>query len=185
MNNFMNGNKSDKAYKNIVDEIANDREINESLPIIIPYFAGERTPINDSEAKAIFFGLSLSHNRWDIYKSILEAIAYTIKDNIDEIKKITSINNIYAIGGATRNDMLLQFISDICNCKIKIPKIYAGAPFGNAILAYKAYDNDINMNNYIKIEKEVIPDRKKENLYNKRYFIFKRLYNDTKYLLNL
>lgn len=187
MNNFMNGNKSDEAYKNIFEEVINDREINESSPIIIPYFAGERTPINNSKAKAIFFGLSLSHSRGDIYKSILESIAYTIKDNIEEIKKITSVNNIYAIGGATRNDMLLQFISDICNCKIKIPKVYVGAPFGDAILAYKAYDNEIDMNNYIKIEKEVIPNSKykKQNLYNKRYFIFKSLYNDTKYLLNL
>ena len=185
MNNFMNGDKTDKAYKNIFEEVVNDKEINESSPIIIPYFAGERTPVNNSKAKAIFFGLSLSHSRGDIYKSILEAIAYTIKDNMDEIKKITSIHNIYAIGGATRNDMLLQFISDICNCEIKIPKVYVGAPFGDAILAYKAYDNDVNMNNFVKIEREVIPNLKKQSLYDKRYFIFKSLYNNTKHLLNL
>lgn len=185
MNNFMNGNKSEEDYKNILDEVINNKEINEASPVIIPYFAGERTPINNSKAKAIFFGLSLSHNRGDIYKSILEAIAYTVKDNMDEIKKLHAVNNIYAIGGVTKNDILLQFISDICNCKIKIPKVYVGAPFGDAILAYKAHDNDINMNNYIKIEREIIPNIKKSNLYNKRYFIFKSLYNDTKYLLNL
>src|SRR4029079_2589155 len=44
--------------------------------ILLPYFSGERTPIHDPHAKAVLFGLNLTHNRGDIYRAFLEGIAY-------------------------------------------------------------------------------------------------------------
>ena len=44
--------------------------------ITLPYFSGERTPIQDPNACGIIFGLNLTHKREDIYRSIIEGISY-------------------------------------------------------------------------------------------------------------
>ena len=43
---------------------------------MLPYFSGERTPIHDPHAKGVLFGLNLTHTRGDIYRALLEGIAY-------------------------------------------------------------------------------------------------------------
>ena len=44
--------------------------------VLLPYFSGERTPIHDPHAKGVLFGLNLTHTRGDIYRALLEGIAY-------------------------------------------------------------------------------------------------------------
>ena len=44
--------------------------------VMLPYFSGERTPIHDPHAKGVIFGLNLTHTRGDIYRALLEGIAF-------------------------------------------------------------------------------------------------------------
>lgn len=44
--------------------------------VILPYFSGERTPIHDPHAKGVIFGLDLTHQRGDLYRAVLEGIAF-------------------------------------------------------------------------------------------------------------
>ena len=46
--------------------------------ITLPYFAGERTPINDPDARGVLFGLTLQHTRAHLYRSALEAVGSAI-----------------------------------------------------------------------------------------------------------
>ena len=43
--------------------------------VMLPYFSGERTPIHDTDAKGVIFGLNLTHTRGDIYRALFEGIA--------------------------------------------------------------------------------------------------------------
>ncbi|MGL5722163.1 MAG: FGGY-family carbohydrate kinase, partial [Brevinema sp.] len=125
---------TEDVYTVLLNE-ANEVETSRQSPLIVPYFAGERTPIFDPHAKAIFFGVTLNHKRGDLFRALLEGIAYTIKDNIKEIKELAPVEKIYAIGGGVKNPILLQLIADICQVEVIIPDIDIGAAYGDAYLA--------------------------------------------------
>ena len=52
-----------------------------------PYFAGERTPLLDPDAKGAIFGLGLTHTRADVYRAFLESVGYGIRHNIDRMRE--------------------------------------------------------------------------------------------------
>jgi xylulokinase len=104
--------------------------------ITLPYFAGERTPINDPLAKGAIFGLTLDHTRAHLYRSALESVGFAINQHFkifDEHK--APIHKIMATGGGTKNSVWLQIISDITGQEIKTPLNTIGACFGDAMMA--------------------------------------------------
>ncbi|NCB41427.1 MAG: carbohydrate kinase [Clostridia bacterium] len=104
--------------------------------ITLPYFAGERTPINDPLAKGAIFGLTLEHTRAHLYRSALESIGFAINQHFkifDEHK--APIHKIMATGGGTKNPVWLQIIADITGQEIKTPSNTIGACFGDAMMA--------------------------------------------------
>lgn len=54
--------------------------------LMLPYFAGERTPITDPRARGVIAGLTLSHTRGDLYRAALEGTAYGVRHNIEAIE---------------------------------------------------------------------------------------------------
>lgn len=82
--------------------------------LLLPYFSGERTPVNDPNARGVLAGLSLFHKKGHIFRAILEAIAYGIRDNIENIEKAgLPVRKAVAIGGGTNSEVLLQIVSDV------------------------------------------------------------------------
>ena len=70
--------------------------------ITLPYFSGERTPINDVNAKGLIFGLSLSHSRAHLYRSCLEGIGFGLRHNIEAMADVDALpQRLVAIGGGT------------------------------------------------------------------------------------
>src|ERR1700760_521639 len=68
--------------------------------VFLPYFSGERTPIHDPNARGALFGLNLLHTRADIYRALLEGIAYGTNHVIDAyIEAGQTPHSIYAVGG--------------------------------------------------------------------------------------
>lgn len=172
--------KEQDVYTKLISEI-NNKSITQNSPLIIPYFAGERTPIHDPEAKAIFFQVSLNHTRGDLFLALLEGIAYTIKSNIEALQEFSPIGKIYAIGGVTQNFTLMQLISDICGIDIVIPDGSIGASYGDAYMAARyALDNNISIKDWVPIKHIVKPDYTLKSLYEKRYNIYNSVYSSTR-----
>ena len=87
--------------------------------LTLPYIAGERTPLNDPEAKGVLCGLSIHHTRKHMYRSALESIGYSVSQHLDIFRKNgVEIKKVYAVGGGTKNKYWLQIICDICGCEI-------------------------------------------------------------------
>ena len=55
--------------------------------VLLPYFSGERTPIHDPHAKGVLFGLNLTHTRGDIYRALLEGIAYGTQPYLRDLSR--------------------------------------------------------------------------------------------------
>jgi len=177
---------SGKSYDSMIKEIENIKLGSEGL-ITLPYFAGERTPINDPNAKGLIFGLSLKHTRAHMYKSALEGIGFSINQQIKIMESHDGvyIDTIYASGGGVKNEFWIQIVSDIVGKKIVIPEITLGASYGDALMsaiAIKAegYNSFSELTNFIKIGKTYIPNMENHENYKSYQKIYDSMYETTK-----
>ncbi|WP_407359704.1 FGGY-family carbohydrate kinase [Microbacterium sp. LBN7] len=107
--------------------------------LVLPYFAGERTPIQDPDARGVIAGLTLEHERGDLYRAALEATALGVRHNVETMRAAgADIRRIVAVGGGTQGRLWLQVISDVTGLDQEVPETTIGASYGAAFLAATA-----------------------------------------------
>lgn len=102
-----------------------------------PYLAGERTPHMNPDLRGSFSGLSLANNQHDISRSVLEGVAFSLRDALDVIAPLSTLKSALATGGGSQSPFWLQMVSDILNLPLSIPGFNQGAAYGAALLAFK------------------------------------------------
>jgi xylulokinase len=154
--------------------------------ICLPYFSGERTPINDSSAKGVFFGLTLHHTRAHMYQACLEAVGYGIEQHFRGYKELgMETKKIIAVGGGTKSRRWMQIVSDICGKKFFIGGVY-GAAYGDALLAALgtgAFVSIEDIGKRITYNGEIFPDFENTGKYRPFVDIYTQLYHKTKDLM--
>lgn len=155
--------------------------------ITLPYFAGERTPINDPLAKGLVLGINLSHTRAHLYKSALEGIGYSINQQIKimEAHEDVSIDKIYAVGGGVKNETWIQLVADILGKTLSTPKITVGASYGDAMMAalgvkHSGFESFASLTNFIQSGKEYLPNQENHEKYQCYQEIYNQLYEVNK-----
>ena len=152
--------------------------------VFLPYFSGERTPIHDPNAKGTIFGLRLDHVRGDVYRSLIEGIAYGTRHVIETFEDAgTQTNNLYAVGGGTKNDLWLQSTSDITGIDQIVRENTIGASYGNAFLAAfsMGFVKREMIENWNPTKKKIIAEV--YEVHDRNYEIFKSLYEVSKHLM--
>lgn len=155
--------------------------------IVLPYFSGERTPINDPHARGIIAGLSLSHGRAHLFRAALEGIAYGIRHNIAKFYDAgAAIEEIVAVGGGTTGDTWLQIVSDVTGIRQLVPQNTIGASYGDAFLAgcVAGRVTPADLSGWVTIERVVEPNPAVRLLYDHLYERYLRLYDQTKPLIH-
>jgi len=106
----------------------------------LPYLGGERTPHNDSAARAAFLGLTHGNDRPALTRAVLEGVAFAFRDNLAALRATgTEISRLLAVGGGARSEYWLQVIATTLNLSIDIPKSGEyGAALGAARLGLMA-----------------------------------------------
>ena len=155
--------------------------------LMLPYFSGERTPINDAQAKGVIAGLSLNHNRNDMFRAALEGVAFGVRHNLETFSQMgASVKRILAVGGGAQSDIWPQIISDVCGVKQGMPRTTIGASYGNAFLAGCAVGllqySDINR--WVKVDRWIQPNVARKPLYDLLYQDYLDLYNSTKSIMH-
>ncbi len=148
--------------------------------VFLPYFSGERTPIHDPSAKGVLFGLNLTHTRGDIYRAVLEGIAYGTNHVIETYVEVGQApRRILAVGGGTRNRVWSQATSDVCGRNQLICGQTIGASYGDAFLAALAVADvrrgDIATWNPVAAEIVAEP----AEVYRRQYGVFRDIYERT------
>ncbi len=177
----------DIKHNNIFEKLS--KEAQSSPPgsngiIFLPYFSGERTPIHDTHAKGTFFGLNLTHKRSDFYRSIFEGISYGTKHVFDTFEDLNILpNNLYSVGGGTKNKLWSKTTSDIIGINQKLRKITLGASYGDAFLSALACKDvkKMDITKWNKVSNQI--KHKKNKTYEKGYKYFRELYENTKNLM--
>ena len=149
--------------------------------LVLPYFAGERTPLFDPAARGLICGLTLNHGRGHIYRALLEATAFGVRHNLEAMEEAGArIDRIVAVGGGTKGDLWTQIVTDVTGRPQEIPQQTIGAAYGDAWLAGVATglvepDSDWNP-----IASVVRPDPDAAPVYERLYEMYLRLYTSTR-----
>lgn len=149
--------------------------------LLLPYFSGERTPIHNPDASGSFFGLNLTHTRGDMYRAMIEGIAFGTNHVMKTYAELDqSPARLLAVGGGTKNNLWLQATSDISGMDQLVCKNTIGASYGNAFLAAVAIgaaerEDIVTWNPVASTIKAV-----SNPVYEKHYQLFRRLYEQTK-----
>ena len=157
--------------------------------ICLPYFAGERTPLNDPAARGVFFGLTTHHTRGHMVRAALEGIAYTVAVHVDIIERDHGlpVENIMLVGGGTKSPVWMQAIADVCGRCVSTAKVTVGACFGDALmaaLAGGAFDSWDELGEKLGVAQTIAPDREAHELYVRRRHVFDELYARNKDLMH-
>jgi xylulokinase len=153
--------------------------------VFLPYMMGERSPIWDTDARGMFFGLSLNTSRADLTRAIMEGAAYALKNNLDIMEQSgNQVRVLRIIGGSSKSQLWNQIKADVLNREIEVIQGSGGAPLGNAILAGMAVgfypDPEFVLDHVIQLKTKVSPSESMNNFYRKKYEIYLELYQQNK-----
>lgn len=104
--------------------------------IYLPYLMGERSPLLDSDARGVFFGLSAIHTRGDLVRAVMEGVAYSQRQCLDVFREMgVDVSDMAVCGGGGRSPLWRQILSDLYGCLVKTIASEQGPALGAAILA--------------------------------------------------
>jgi xylulokinase len=102
----------------------------------LPYLAGERTPHADPLARGCFVGLTLAHTRGHLARSIMEGVAYALRDSLTIIRELgVPVREIRASGGGSKSRLWRQIQADAFGHDVVTLAAEEGPAFGVALLA--------------------------------------------------
>ncbi len=102
----------------------------------LPYLMGERSPINDTDARGAFIGMSMDTTREDMLLAVLEGVGFALRDCIEIARKQgIAITKSTVCGGGARSKLWRQIIADILNVELVTVAVEEGPGYGAAMLA--------------------------------------------------
>lgn len=157
--------------------------------VFLPYMLGERSPIWDSYARGVFFGVSLNSTRDDFIRAVLEGAAYGLRQLCELAEKVTGkkIQEFRAIGGGAKSEVWSQVKADVTGKDIIALDVNDMAPVGAALLAgvgIGCFKDVYEASDCIEktIYKKFVSRRDNDEVYDKRFATYKKLYPQLKEL---
>lgn len=120
-------------FKNTKDsEMYSQRVKDSNGVIVVPTFVGLGSPYWKSNVKGAMFGLTRSTSKYHITRATIEALAFQTKDILEAMKEDSKLNlsSLRVDGGASMNDFLMQFQSDILHTEIIRPDVFESTALG-------------------------------------------------------
>lgn len=150
--------------------------------ILIPHLIGAGAPHWNPYAKGILYGLSLGHQRRDLYRAVLEGVAFEVKKNIQVFKELRiDPTELLLTGGGSRSDFWNQIYADVLGITCVRNVIEEATSLGAAILAASGAglfpDVAKAAENLCKVDKKWVPNEKNNRFYNEIYKFTYDLYD--------
>lgn len=148
--------------------------------VMLPYFAGERTPLFDPDARGLVLGLTLHHGRGHLYRAALEGTAFGVRHNLEEMHAAGgTARRLVAVGGGTKGGLWTQIVSDVLGRPQVMPSVTIGACYGDALLAARATGLSDGAG-WNPPAATVEPDPAAGELYDGLYAVYRALYPATR-----
>ena len=164
-----------------------DNDLGNNHVYFLPYLMGERSPINDTDARGTFTGMRMDTQRKDVIQAVLEGVAFAIRDNL-EIAKASGIkiDSSSLCGGGAKSPLWQRILCNILNIPITIPQTEQGPGYGGAMLSMvgaKEYENvKACADMFVKAKATIYPEKEIAERYEEQYKKFQKIYPSIKNL---
>lgn len=153
----------------------------------LPYLMGERSPINDTNARGTFLGMTMNTTRADMVQSVLEGVAFAIRDSFEVAKGLgLAIPRSNLCGGGANSPLWRQIMANVLNIPLNLLQTEQGPGYGGAMLAMVAcgaYDSvRFAVDALVRVSSTVEPEHTLAGRYEARYQQFKEIYPSVKSL---
>ena len=164
-----------------------DDKLGANRVFFLPYLMGERSPINDTNARGTFVGLSMDTTRSDMVQAVLEGVAFAIRDSFEVAKSLgLNIERSKLCGGGARSPLWQKIIANVLNISLDLPQTEEGPGYGGAMLAMvgaSAYESvGACADALVKTKATVTPNPEIAARYEDRYQQFSKIYPTMKNL---
>lgn len=177
---WLRGISGGVSYEQLTEEAATAPPGSDAL-VVLPYFAGERTPLFDPKARGLVSGLTLSHGRGHLYRAVLEATAYGVRHILEFMQEVGGeAERFVAVGGGTKGGLWTQIVSDVTGREQQLPEETIGAAYGDALLAARAVGLVEPETDWSRIVDTVGPDEENREVYDELYRVYRELYPATR-----
>ena len=169
------------------EQIDMEENLGQNRVFFLPYLMGERSPINDVDARGTFVGLSLDTTRRDMVQAVLEGVAFAIRDSFEVARSIgVRIDCSKVCGGGAKSPVWRKMLCNILNIPLDLPQTEQGPGMGGAMLAmvgaglYPSVKECADA--LVSVKETVYPDPKLAAKYEQKYRQFKKIYPSVKEL---
>jgi xylulokinase len=150
---------------------------------------GERTPHLDPNARGALVGLTASHTRAHVIRSILEGVAFSLRDSFTIFGEMgVPVNSIRLGGGGARSRLWRQIQADVYGKEVEVVEAEEGAAYGAAILAgvgvgmWKTVDEACAA--VVRVAARVKPTGEAVAVLNRQYQAYRKVYSATRSIFN-
>ncbi len=168
------------AYELLAKEAAPVPPGSEGL-IFLPYLQGERTPHLDAYARGGWIGLTASHTRRHLVRSVLEGVAFSLKDCFAILQEQgLALEQMRATGGGAKSPLWRQIIADVLGVELVTTNATEGPAFGAALLAgvasgvYASVQQACEQT--VRIVERTEPQEQYKQAYAQAYEVYRALY---------
>lgn len=156
-------------------------KLGENHVYFLPYLMGERSPINDTNARGTFIGMTMDTTRADLTQAVLEGVAFAIRDSVEVARSLgITINSSKICGGGAKSPLWKQMIANILNAELECLESEQGPGMGGAMLAMVACGEYASVqevcDKFVHVASTVKPEPELVEKYEKRYQQFKKIY---------
>ncbi len=158
-----------------------DGKLGENHVYFLPYLMGERSPINDTNARGTFIGMTMDTTRADLTQAVLEGVAYAIRDSVEVARSLgITINSSKICGGGAKSPLWKKIMANVLNAQLQCLESEQGPGMGGAMLAMVAcgaYPSvQAACGALVTVASTVEPEPELVAKYEKRYQQFKTIY---------
>jgi len=147
--------------------------------LCLPYFLGEKSPIHDPDLRGVFAGMHLGHTRADLYRSVLEAIAFGFRHHVDVFTEIgIRPNRVMITNGGSKSTLWKQIHADVLGIELRPVRGHPGASLGAAVIAaigVGALDDWSDAARFVSLDPPVVPDPARRSSYDDAYPMWRDL----------
>lgn len=177
---FLEGILDTKDYE-VEQEKISQEKLGKNHVFFLPYLMGERSPINDENARAAFIGMTMDTKREDLIQAIFEGVAFGIRDSLEAAKAMgLKVERSNLCGGGAKSPLWRKILAAVLNIRLDILQTEQGPSLGAAMLAMVADGAYTSIEEVCKsivsIKETIEPDPELVALYRKRYREFHLLY---------
>ncbi len=166
-----------------------EEKLGENHVFFLPYLMGERSPINDTNARGTFVGMTMDTTRADLVQAVLEGVAFAIRDSVEVARSLgIEISSSKICGGGAKSPLWKRIFANVLNMELEIPVSEQGPGMGGAMLAMVAcgeYDSVQDCCKALVSTADVVkPEPDLAEKYEKRYRQFQKIYPACKELFS-